>query len=276
MNPQEVVAVRALRKAAIQSFGTPWILSLFLGITALIAFVAPKALPTDSILLIWLGTGGIAVVSVVYQITTGPWFVVIFARRHYSVLFSLIINSLIDVVLLTALAMPAISPEFIAEHGFIDVAFRVYMVLFLLTWAFVHVYLTLMENIFADILAKANLPTRIFPQFRTEKTDALQKLLPNNVRGPVRYIQAQDKYVQVATFNGNHLLPMPLSQAVSKIDPQSGMRVHRSLWISWEEVDRVVYENGNPRIIGKDGEVWPVSRKHVKQLKSELLDREKG
>lgn len=271
---EELYAIGALRKAAIKSFRSPWVLMLLFGVTALVAFVAPRAIVTDSIILLWIGTGALSVVSVTYQILTGPLLVVLFARNQVSVLLTLMLNNVVSVALLTYLAMPAASPEYVEQHGWLSVTARVYTVLYLLSWAFIHVYLTLMDRIFGNILSKANMPIQIFPQIREDSVEEIQTLLPANVRGSIRYIQAQDKYVQVATSTGNHLLSMPLNMAISQIDTRRGMRVHRSLWISWAEIERVVYENGNPRIIGKDGAVWPVSRKHVKQVKSNLIDRD--
>ncbi len=51
------------------------------------------------------------------------------------------------------------------------------------------------------------------------------------------------------------------------------MRVHRSLWLSWAEMDRLIYENGNPRVIATNGAIWPVSRAHAPQLKRALVER---
>lgn len=271
---EELYAIGALRRAAIKSFRSPWVLMLLFGVTALVAFVAPRAIVTDSIILLWIGTGALSVVSVTYQILTGPLLVVLFARNQVSVLLTLMLNNVVSVALLTYLAMPAASPDYVEQQGWLGVTARVYTVLYLLSWAFIHVYLTLMDRIFGNILSKANMPIQIFPQIREDSVEEIQTLLPANVRGSIRYIQAQDKYVQVATSTGNHLLSMPLNMAISQIDTRRGMRVHRSLWISWAEIERVVYENGNPRIIGKDGAVWPVSRKHVKQVKSNLIDRD--
>lgn len=273
---EELYAIGALRRAAIRSFRSPWVALLLLGVTALVAFVAPRAIVTDSIVLLWVGTGALSLVSVCYQILTGPFLVVLFARQRVSVLLTLMLNSVVAVALLTYLALPAASPDYVEIHGFPSVVARIYMVLYLLSWAFIHVYLTLMERIFGNILSKANMPIQIFPQIRESTLEELQKLLPADIRGPIRYIQAQDKYVQVGTQNGSHLLSMPLSLAISQIDTRRGMRVHRSLWICWSEIDRVVYENGNPRIVGKDGTIWPVSRKHVKQVKATVQERDAG
>ncbi|MFY0596939.1 MAG: LytTR family transcriptional regulator [Cognatishimia sp.] len=268
----ERVAIRGLRKAAVLSFGTAWVQLLTLGITAFVAFVAPRAIPTDSILTLWTGTIGLALVSISYQLITGPIIAVFMARLRVTVLISLILNSVIDILILTAIAYFAISEEHFAEHGVLNALARVYVVLFLLTWAFIQVYLSLMQNIFGTIFAESNIPVRFFPQFRQHCSEELQELLPAHLRGPIRYMQAQDKYVQVVTDKGSHLLSTPLTAAISKIDQNRGMRVHRSLWVGWAEIERIVYENGNPRIIGVDGTVWPVSRKHVKHIKATLRD----
>ncbi len=83
----------------------------------------------------------------------------------------------------------------------------------------------------------------------------------------IRAIQVEDKYLKIYTDRGVHQLTQSLSAATENLDQSLGMRVHRSVWLSWQEMAQITYENGNPRMIGQSGQIWPVSRNKVPEIK---------
>lgn len=267
-------AIRKLRRLAIVSFRRPSVLLLLVGVSSFITFGAPQAVPTDSTPVLWAISMLLLIISTILHILFSPYLVVMLGRRQISCLSSLLIASVIFNSLATLLVAPFLADSYIQDYGIFGALIRVFIVLNLLSWAFIHVYVTLIEKPIAAILADANMPIQIFPQIRYRRIEALQSHLSANTRGSIRYLQAQDKYVQVVTANGSQLLSMSLTAAIAEIDPQRGMRVHRSLWMSWDEIKGLIYENGNPRIIAMDDKVWPVSRKHVKFVKAALQKRE--
>lgn len=104
----------------------------------------------------------------------------------------------------------------------------------------------------------------------TRQIEPLQAKLPAQIRGQVLQLKAEGKYVHVITEKGKQLLPMSLSRAIENLQPEQGLRIHRSHWVSWSQMERIVYENGNPRLVTVSTEVLPVSRNRLKQVKSHL------
>lgn len=83
-------------------------------------------------------------------------------------------------------------------------------------------------------------------------------------------MQAQNQYTRVTARNVSTLVRMPLSAAIEKVDKDEGWQVHRSYWIRKSQVAAVKFKKGNPRIIDKQNNEVPVSRKMVKEIKAYL------
>ncbi|MEM7438824.1 MAG: LytTR family DNA-binding domain-containing protein [Pseudomonadota bacterium] len=108
------------------------------------------------------------------------------------------------------------------------------------------------------------------PGNRIRKFQASPELLgalPPMKRGTVLEVSAIDKYVELRTDKGTHLLRMPLKKAVSYLQSCRGELVHRSHWVAFDEMDSVFYEKGNPRLRLMDGSVRPISRKAIDRVK---------
>lgn len=94
-----------------------------------------------------------------------------------------------------------------------------------------------------------------------------QNLLSPENRGEVLEISAEDKYCMVKTKNGSELVRISLSDACDLLDNEPiGIKIHRSYWLNFKQMDRLQYVNGNPRIILKNGEKLPVSREQTKKV----------
>lgn len=106
------------------------------------------------------------------------------------------------------------------------------------------------------------------------ENERIQGFLLAPVRGPILQIVAENKYIRVTTQNGEQLLSMSLTAAEEKLDPTRGMRIHRSVWLAWDAMGRIIYENGNPRILATTGTVHPISRKNVKLIRERQKRRE--
>lgn len=192
------------------------------------------------------------------------------AKYGSAHLYSLMLGLFISNILFVPAIIPFFRPDIVQHYGYIYVYLTAVLVTSMLCWAVGFVILSLLEGRFQEIFQKDGYDIDVMPKFANRHDDALQAQLPFSVRGPIRAVSAQDKYVEVITENGKHVLPMSLTSAIEQIEPISGMRVHRSVWLSWNAMDRIIYENGNPRVVCTCGGVWPVSRKFVKQLKSRL------
>ncbi len=95
----------------------------------------------------------------------------------------------------------------------------------------------------------------------------LEILLPQEVRAPVRRIEAQNQYVRVLTRSGETLLRMSLNEAEGMLPANEGLRIHRSIWMHKGDMDELFFHNGNPRLRDVDKQVFPVSRKKVGELR---------
>lgn len=123
-----------------------------------------------------------------------------------------------------------------------------------------HVYS--IKDITAQSLGKDSSLVPIF----TPKS--LQKSTEFAVYQSADIIQSHGPYL-VATTNGvEREFTRSLSSAVEKIPTASGYRVHRSYWVSYNFIDKLIYKNGNPRLLTKDGKTIPVSRAAVQQVKN--------
>lgn len=84
--------------------------------------------------------------------------------------------------------------------------------------------------------------------------------LPAARRGRLMRIHAANQYVEVVTDKGTSLLRMPLRDAVALVPAEMGWLCHRSLWIRREDAVSLTYQRGQPQLLDREGQVWPVSR----------------
>ncbi len=100
----------------------------------------------------------------------------------------------------------------------------------------------------------------------------LYRFLPKELQCDLRRVEAQQQYVNIVTQNGSLMVRMRFKQAIAMIPDRLGLQVHRSLWIAKDQIDKITYVDGNPRILAIDGETYPISRSKVKSVKDALVD----
>jgi hypothetical protein len=81
--------------------------------------------------------------------------------------------------------------------------------------------------------------------------------------GDLLALQAQEHYVMVYTENGSELINYSFGNALEDLDPQAGMRVHRSWWVAFDAVANMERVDDNWQLQLKNGLTAPVSRSHV-------------
>lgn len=94
--------------------------------------------------------------------------------------------------------------------------------------------------------------------------------LPADRRGRLRRIHAANQYVEVVTDQGLTLLRMTLRDAVALVPKDKGWLCHRSLWIRRDEVMALSYQRGQAQITDRDGQLWPISRASVPEIRAWL------
>lgn len=99
---------------------------------------------------------------------------------------------------------------------------------------------------------------------------ALNDHLPKPIRGKILRVEAMNQYIQVITEKGEADLRMSLQNATDLIPEAFGLRVHRSVWLNWDEMQSLVYVDGNPRVELSSGERFPVSRSKAEILKKRI------
>lgn len=102
---------------------------------------------------------------------------------------------------------------------------------------------------------------------------ALMKHLPPQKRGALLELMTTNKFTEIRTENGEHRIRIPLREAVDHIPVGIGYLIHRSHWVAFSEMEAIFYESGNPRLRLVSGEIRPLSRKSVPEVKSHLENR---
>jgi len=93
--------------------------------------------------------------------------------------------------------------------------------------------------------------------------------LPAEKRGQIQYMSAEGNYVMVTTSAGKELIRLTLMEAEAEVS-QSGIRIHRSHWVATDELTRLRYDKGNPKIELKSGTILPASRKAIPLIREAL------
>lgn len=91
----------------------------------------------------------------------------------------------------------------------------------------------------------------------------LASRLPANLRGAdIHALEAEEHYTKIHTSKGNTLLLMRFSDAIAEMNPQPGLQVHRSFWVSQSAVERVARVDQRWVIRLHGGLNIPVSRSY--------------
>lgn len=94
------------------------------------------------------------------------------------------------------------------------------------------------------------------------KMPRLLRRIDPDLHGDIWAITVRDHYVDVQTSHGKASLLMRFSDAMDEVDCQEGAQVHRSHWVAWAGVGRVIREGGKLVLHLKNGHQIPVSRNH--------------
>ena len=96
--------------------------------------------------------------------------------------------------------------------------------------------------------------------------------LPANLRSADIYaLEAEEHYTKIHTSKGNTLLLMRFSDAIAEMNPQPGLQVHRSFWVSQAAVERVARVDQRWVIRLHGGLTIPVSRSYRVSVQSSGL-----
>ncbi|MCE8008052.1 LytTR family DNA-binding domain-containing protein [Aestuariivita sp.] len=96
--------------------------------------------------------------------------------------------------------------------------------------------------------------------------------LPAQIGQDLILLHAQDHYVRAQTTLGEALVRSSMTQAADALGPL-GMRVHKSWWVAFAQMDRVVYRDGAPKLMLRSGEAIPVGRSYRRDVRTAMRAR---
>ena len=93
-----------------------------------------------------------------------------------------------------------------------------------------------------------------------------QSKLPENAR--VLTLKAAEHYIEVVSDRGSDLLRYRFNDAIREMQAlDTGGQVHRSWWVSWDSVARVVQRSGGLELVLNDGRSIPVSQAYKSEVR---------
>lgn len=120
-----------------------------------------------------------------------------------------------------------------------------------------------------DALKVENRSFPIWTKLTESELDNLQTK-PEIFYDDVIMIQSFNQYVVVTTPTDKADIRMSLKEAITFIDQDLGMRIHRSYWVKSSEIDSLSYKNGNPFVKMRNGDDVPVGRTMVPAVKNHI------
>lgn len=97
--------------------------------------------------------------------------------------------------------------------------------------------------------------------------------LPPALRQDILALEAEDHYLRVHTRHGSALILMRLADAAAMIDPELGLRVHRSWWVARDGVRTLERTSGQPVARLIDDRAVPVSRTYLPAARAALAEQ---
>jgi len=94
-------------------------------------------------------------------------------------------------------------------------------------------------------------------------------LVRKSIGGELVSMTSELHYVKVKTTVGNGLLLYNLRDAISEVDPASGIQIHRSHWVALSHITKLKKVKDGYVCELSSGDIFPVSRRRV----SEVLDK---
>jgi hypothetical protein len=104
-------------------------------------------------------------------------------------------------------------------------------------------------------------------------TPEFVSLLPTESRGQVLMLKSELHYLQVVTDNGRGLILFNLADAADQLGDEAGMLVHRSYWVAFDAIDRLVRKGRQGELRLHNGTNAPVSRNRLAELNRRLEGR---
>ncbi len=97
--------------------------------------------------------------------------------------------------------------------------------------------------------------------------------LPEDIKGELLAMKAEDHYVRIYTENGNALIHCRFTDAIIDIEPYTeGIRVHRSYWVNPKSIVRLKSANKSKKLILKNDLTIPISRSYQNEVQKYIAE----
>lgn len=108
------------------------------------------------------------------------------------------------------------------------------------------------------------------PAEKHDRESGYQRHLEPPLANPVLRAEAQEHYVRLTTATENRMVLYRFNDIVAELPTDTGMQVHRSHWVAFETMARLVREDGRLWLELTDGERIPVSRKYAEDVRAKV------
>ena len=97
-----------------------------------------------------------------------------------------------------------------------------------------------------------------------------QRHLDRPLQGELVRVEAQEHYVRLVSLSDSCMVLYRFNDIVSELPDDLGMQVHRSHWVAYPAIEKLLRENGRLWLSLIDGSKIPVSRKHASDVQDHL------
>ena len=108
------------------------------------------------------------------------------------------------------------------------------------------------------------------------ETAAFMRLVPQDLRGPVLYLQAELHYLAVVTDTGRSLVLYNLRDAIDELGAVAGLQTHRSYWVARSAIESYRREGRQGVLRLRNGDAVPVSRRRMREVEDSLAASGEG
>jgi len=110
-------------------------------------------------------------------------------------------------------------------------------------------------------------------QTSTNAAPPFYKLLhTKNRQGKLLLMKAELHYLKIVTDEHETLILYNLKDAISELEPDTGMQVHRSWWVAFDAIKQLTKRGREGELTMSNATVVPVSRSYLKKLQQQLGD----
>ena len=107
---------------------------------------------------------------------------------------------------------------------------------------------------------------------KSGQTQDYRQLLDVDIKGELLCITAEDHYIKIHSTEESKLILYRFSDAVKRLESISGLKVHRSWWVSKDAVEKCQRVDGKMTLQLKNAMTVPVSRTNIQKVNDMFCD----